>query len=70
MSEEIFGNAIQCTHCGDVIESKSRHDFVRCSCGRVFVDGGKSYRRIGFTESEQDYVDLQGLPRSMVDTGG
>ncbi len=35
----------KCNECGDVIESVHRHDFVRCSCGAVAVDGGKSYLR-------------------------
>jgi len=40
-------NAIRCKLCGDVIESKFTHDFVECSCGKSFVDGGKEYARIG-----------------------
>ncbi len=45
---------IQCRHCKDIIESKSRHDFVTCSCFKdaadttgVFVDGGNDYCRVG-----------------------
>jgi len=30
----------QCVLCGDVVESKHRHDFVRCGCGESFLDGG------------------------------
>lgn len=33
-------NAIRCKKCGDVIESKSGHDFRTCSCKSVMVDGG------------------------------
>lgn len=41
-------NAIQCKVCGDIIESKSVHDFKMCSCGACGVDGGREYlRRIG-----------------------
>lgn len=37
--------------CGDIIESKSVHDFVTCSCGSCSVDGGYDYlRRCGFPE--------------------
>lgn len=36
-------NKAKCKVCGDVIESKHRHDFVRCSCGEISVDGGKDY---------------------------
>ena len=38
-------NAIQCNHCGEVIESKYRHDFKWCGCGSVAVDGGGDYRK-------------------------
>lgn len=38
---------IRCLECGDIIESKHRHDFVRCSCGNAFVDGGSDYLRFG-----------------------
>lgn len=38
---------IRCLECGDVIESKHRHDFVLCSCGNAFVDGGSDYLRYG-----------------------
>jgi hypothetical protein len=38
---------IKCLECDDVIESQHRHDFVRCSCGNAFVDGGSDYLRFG-----------------------
>jgi hypothetical protein len=40
-------NRAKCALCEDVIESKSRHDFVSCSCGAIFVDGGRDYCRMG-----------------------
>jgi hypothetical protein len=43
----ILENKIRCRRCGDVIESKFRHDFKRCRCGSVFVDGGREYLRRG-----------------------
>lgn len=36
-------NKAQCKLCGDIIESTNRHDFKRCSCGEISVDGGTSY---------------------------
>lgn len=49
-------NAIKCKCCGDIIESKYRHDFVTCSCGSCSVDGGLDYaRRCG---EPGRYVDL------------
>lgn len=53
----IIRNAIQCKFCNDIIESKYTHDFVQCSCKRVFVDGGKSYLRRGFQQPD-DYIEL------------
>jgi hypothetical protein len=41
--QKLIRNSIECAICHDVIESKHRHDFVRCKCGSVFVDGGLSY---------------------------
>lgn len=37
----------QCLECEDIIESKHRHDFVKCSCGKSFLDGGDVYIRAG-----------------------
>ena len=48
MSERLTCNKAQCNNCGDVIESKTAHDFKRCSCGQTFVDGGLGYTRRGF----------------------
>lgn len=44
---KILHNKIKCKLCGDVIESKHVHNFVRCSCGNAFVDGGTEYVRYG-----------------------
>ena len=40
-------NKCQCAVCLDIIESKSRHAFVRCKCGAIFTDGGTEYIRRG-----------------------
>jgi hypothetical protein len=37
----------QCLDCLDIIESKHRHDFVKCTCGNAFLDGGNEYIRAG-----------------------
>lgn len=44
----VLYNAIRCKHCGDVIESRHRHDYVFCSCGACAVDGGHDYLRRAF----------------------
>lgn len=55
--EKILKNCIQCKVCGDVIESKSVHDFKTCSCGACSVDGGLEYlRRVA--ESKESYAEL------------
>lgn len=40
-------NRAKCRKCGDVIESKHRHDWVSCSCKAIYIDGGQSYWRAG-----------------------
>lgn len=45
--KKLIHNRIRCLKCGDIIESTYRHDFVQCSCGACFVDGGHDYMRVG-----------------------
>ena len=39
--------AIHWLRCDDKIYSRAPHDFRYCSCGQVFVDGGRSYFKHG-----------------------
>lgn len=41
-------NICRCKICGDVIESKTGHDFKWCQCGACFTDGGPGYTRRGW----------------------
>lgn len=57
-------NRAKCLFCGDIIESKFRHDFVTCSCGKLSVDGGTAYLRRSFDDysmvedmSEVEYIE-------------
>lgn len=51
----IIKNAARCKKCGDIIESKDRHDFRSCKCGAIAVDGGHEYiRRIGNLEDMEN----------------
>jgi len=43
MRDVVVVNKAQCRLCNDILESVHRHDFKRCSCGEISVDGGKSY---------------------------
>ena len=53
--KKIIVNKIKCNKCGDIIESKHRHDFKICRCGTVAVDGGHDYlRRCGDLDSYED----------------
>lgn len=54
---KIVHNAAQCKLCGDIIESVHRHDYVRCQCGEIFVDGGREYRRAGARNLE-NFISL------------
>jgi len=47
MGQKLVRNAAKCLNCNDVIESKHVHDFVSCSCGDIFIDGGLEYTRGG-----------------------
>ena len=53
---KIIRNAIRCKKCGDVIVSKTVHDFKFCGCGSCAVDGGHDYlRRCG---NREDWEEL------------
>ena len=60
----IIENKIRCKKCGDIIESKTRHDFKWCSCKSVAVDGGKDYlRRL------ENFDDFEELSKSSTKEG-
>jgi hypothetical protein len=40
-------NRAMCKLCGDIIESFHRHDYVKCTCDQIMVDGGNDYFRCG-----------------------
>ena len=51
-------NRMQCKICGDIIESKHRHDFVTCKCGNLSIDGGlDEYTWINFKQGDS-WIDL------------
>ncbi len=55
--KKLIINRCQCRKCGYIIESKHRHDFVSCSCGAIFADGGRDYIRRGFKDPD-DIIDM------------
>ena len=54
----IITNKAKCKLCGNVIESKYRHDYVTCNCGEISVDGGKDYLRRGYKEDMNNLIEL------------
>lgn len=56
--KKIKVNKIRCKKCGDIIESKTPHDFKYCKCKSVAVDGGKEYLRRCFVNSVDDFEEL------------
>lgn len=55
--QKIISNKAKCRLCGDIVESKHRHDWQTCSCGAIFVDGGHEYLRRG----AKNFEDLEEL---------
>lgn len=56
MNKVIIQNQVRCNKCGDEPYSATRHDFKRCKCGNIAVDGGMAYlRRVG---GIRDMTDL------------
>ena len=51
-------NQAKCKKCKQIIESKTRHDFVSCKCGAISVDGGHDYiRRVGWPQDFEEITD-------------
>jgi hypothetical protein len=45
---KILSNQVKCLKCEDEPFSAHRHDYKRCKCGAIAVDGGMDYmRRVG-----------------------
>jgi hypothetical protein len=56
--QKIKSNKAKCNVCGDLIESTSRWDFVKCQCGNLHVDGGKDYIKRGYAHGANSYTEL------------
>ena len=65
--KEILKNAFRCKKCGEVVESKHRHDFATCKCGN-FTDGGHDYIRMG--GALEDMEDLCEYSKEEENDGG
>lgn len=51
---------VKCLLCGDIIQSHYRHDFKRCKCENIFVDGGTDYFRMGFKSDQYEVLEEEG----------
>lgn len=45
--QKIISNKARCRLCHSIAESTARHHLCFCSCGSIYVDGGKEYLRRG-----------------------
>lgn len=59
-----MGKIIKCKKCGDLIQSKHRHDMVWCKCHSVAIDGGDDYCRwAGDKENIEFYVKEEDIKK-------
>lgn len=57
-ARRIKRNAAMCLKCNDKLHSTHRHDFVRCKCGSISIDGGNAYIRwIGDLHNIKDLTE-------------
>lgn len=57
-TNEIIRNRAKCKICGDIVESKYRHDFKWCKCGAMAVDGGHAYIKRAWDPKYGDKDDV------------
>jgi hypothetical protein len=53
----IARNRCFCSKCGDLIESRSVHHYVTCSCGAISTDGGLEYYHRSGSDNLIDVAD-------------
>lgn len=46
-------NRAKCGLCGDIIVSRSVHDYKTCKCGNISIDGGDDYSRASAKEPQR-----------------
>ena len=65
---KIVVNKIKCKKCGDIIESKSVHDFRVCKCESIAVDGGHDYlRRVGELGNWEDLSEYEEVDDEVIE---
>lgn len=56
--QKIIRNRIKCLKCGNIIESKYRHNFIWCPCGSCAVDGGTSYLKRAWRPDTKGFEEM------------
>lgn len=59
-------NAVKCMECGDIIYSRTQHDFRECSCGGSFIDGGFVLVRFGGVCTDLFLFDIGSLTKEIL----
>lgn len=57
--DRIIVPAVQCNICGDVVYSRTKHDYRSCSCGHVAVDGGFDYFKVVGNEDDFEITSVE-----------
>ncbi len=58
MTSRLTVNMLVCGSCGWGVYSRARHDFRRCPCKAVHVDGGFDYFKCGYDPKKDRFVSL------------
>jgi hypothetical protein len=56
--EKLLTNEARCLTCKDVIMSRHTHDWQKCSCGNLTVDGGLSYNKRSYRDGRDSWEEL------------
>jgi hypothetical protein len=67
INRKLIKNKVKCKQCEDIIESKHRHDFVSCKCGKIYIDGGLDYQRLGYEGKYEDAIENLCIEQSLND---
>ena len=52
-------NAYLCPRCDSLVFSRARHDYRRCPCGDIAVDGGTDYTRLTYKHSRPKQISYE-----------
>ena len=58
MEQRILHNRAKCLVCGDIIESTAANDTQRCSCGNLYVGGGRDHIQRKYKQGRLSFVNM------------